>query len=90
MANPEHVAILKSGVEEWNRWREENPGIRPDLEGADLGAFDIVLLNSRDHPDPFGKRNVSRLIIGGTIADIHDVEGITNVVCGERCRARFF
>ena len=31
MANPEHVAILKQGVEAWNRWREGNPDVDPDL-----------------------------------------------------------
>ncbi|MBK6948374.1 MAG: pentapeptide repeat-containing protein [Haliscomenobacter sp.] len=36
MANEEHLAILKQGVEEWNRWRKENPKIEPDLSGADL------------------------------------------------------
>ncbi|MBP88848.1 MAG: hypothetical protein CMJ64_19400 [Planctomycetaceae bacterium] len=30
------------------------------------GEFDIEILNSRDHPDPFGQPNVSRMIIGGT------------------------
>ena len=25
MANPEHLKILKQGVEVWNKWREENP-----------------------------------------------------------------
>jgi uncharacterized protein YjbI with pentapeptide repeats len=36
MANDDHVAILKKGVEVWNAWREANPDIRPDLSGADL------------------------------------------------------
>jgi len=31
MANPEHVALLKKSVEEWNKWREENPKTIPDL-----------------------------------------------------------
>lgn len=31
MANPEHLKILKQGVEAWNKWREENPEVRPDL-----------------------------------------------------------
>ena len=34
------------------------------------GDFDIVLLNSRDHADPFGSTNVSRVIIGGTISEL--------------------
>jgi hypothetical protein len=29
----------------------------------------VKILNSRDHADPFGRRNVSRLIVGGTIAE---------------------
>lgn len=29
--------------------------------------FDIEILNSRDHADPFGHPNVSRVIVGGTI-----------------------
>ncbi len=36
MANPEHLRILKQGVEVWNRWREENPDIRPQLKYATL------------------------------------------------------
>ena len=36
MANPEHLKILEQGVEVWNRWRDENPGIKPDLSKADL------------------------------------------------------
>lgn len=34
------------------------------------GEFDIEILNSRDHADPFGQPNVSRVIIGGTIAEL--------------------
>jgi Pentapeptide repeats (8 copies) len=36
MANDEHVALLKQGVEAWNAWRDENPDIRPGLARADL------------------------------------------------------
>jgi uncharacterized protein YjbI with pentapeptide repeats len=40
MANPEHVEILDQGVEVWNRWRRENPGVAPGLRGAHLeGAY---------------------------------------------------
>ena len=37
MANPEHLEILKQGVEVWNKWRRrENWGIVPDLRGVNL------------------------------------------------------
>jgi len=42
MANPEHLAILKQGVEQWNKWRRANSGIQPDLSGADLGELGVV------------------------------------------------
>ena len=60
MANPEHLAKLKEGVEPWNQWRELNPGIRPllskaglsgadfsraNLEGADLSGADLIRAN---------------------------------------------
>jgi uncharacterized protein YjbI with pentapeptide repeats len=31
MANQEHVEILKDGVKAWNKWRKDNPDIKPDL-----------------------------------------------------------
>jgi hypothetical protein len=36
MANPEHLAILRQGVERWNKWRKAEPDLRPDLGGAYL------------------------------------------------------
>ena len=36
MANPEHLEILKQGVDFWNRWRWENPEIEPDLSRGQL------------------------------------------------------
>lgn len=56
MANEEHLAILKKGVEVWNKWRKENPEVKPDISyeylrdeklgdanfsGADLTAVDF-------------------------------------------------
>lgn len=45
MANPEHVAILKQGVEVWNQWREANPDILPDLRQVKLQAADLTQVN---------------------------------------------
>jgi hypothetical protein len=41
MANPEHLAILKQGVDVWNKWRDENPDVQPDLSYADLSDLDL-------------------------------------------------
>jgi hypothetical protein len=53
MANPEHLAVLKEGVERWNRWRGEVPEVRPDLEAADLRGEDFSMsdLVALKHPD---------------------------------------
>jgi uncharacterized protein YjbI with pentapeptide repeats len=41
MANPEHLAKLKEGVEAWNRWREQKPNFEIDLSEADLREVDL-------------------------------------------------
>jgi uncharacterized protein YjbI with pentapeptide repeats len=45
MANEEHVARLKQGVDAWNAWRRETPDARPDLHGADLRGAHLMLAN---------------------------------------------
>jgi uncharacterized protein YjbI with pentapeptide repeats len=40
--NPDHLKILRQGVEVWNAWRKENLlYVRPDLRGADLHGRDF-------------------------------------------------
>ena len=41
MANPEHREILKQGVEQWNKWREEHPEVRPSLREVLLSKADL-------------------------------------------------
>jgi len=36
MANDEHVAMLRKGVDAWNAWRDENPNVFPDLSRENL------------------------------------------------------
>lgn len=48
MANPEHLKILKQGIEAWNIWRKENPDIRPDLRTANLFRADLRHANFSD------------------------------------------
>ena len=59
MANPEHLAKLKEGVEAWNQWRRDFPDVRPFLNGADLRGVDFRVLGP-SFPRPSGKREISR------------------------------
>jgi hypothetical protein len=36
VANQEQLTLLKQGVNEWNRWRQAQPGEEVDLVYADL------------------------------------------------------
>ncbi len=44
-SNPEHIAILKQGVEVWNKWREKNPNVFVNLENMDLSGIDLSKAN---------------------------------------------
>ena len=60
MANPEHVEILKKGVEEWDAWRDDNQILieliglsdadlsRTRLGGAILINADLSTIDSAD------------------------------------------
>jgi uncharacterized protein YjbI with pentapeptide repeats len=64
--NKEHLDLLKQGVEVWNRWRKENPNVRPDLSGADLSETDlsVVDLGGADLRGAYlGGANLSRAVL---------------------------
>ena len=48
MANPEHVAILRQGVEVWNAWRTHYPEERPDLSDTNFNGTDLRSTNFND------------------------------------------
>jgi uncharacterized protein YjbI with pentapeptide repeats len=41
MANKEHLSLIKQGVQTWNAWRNDNPGLLIDLRHADLQEADL-------------------------------------------------
>ncbi|HEX8068475.1 MAG TPA: toll/interleukin-1 receptor domain-containing protein [Pyrinomonadaceae bacterium] len=45
MANYEHLEILRRGIKAWNKWREKNPDIQPDLSMANLSRRRLAKLN---------------------------------------------
>jgi uncharacterized protein YjbI with pentapeptide repeats len=47
MANEEHVALLKQGVEIWNTWRDKNPDVTPDLSKAGFFKENLHKANLR-------------------------------------------
>ena len=70
MANKEHLKILKQGVEIWNKWREENPDIKPKLIKAEL--FDINLSKA-----DLSGADFSGAELGGAVlseANLHDAK----------------
>jgi hypothetical protein len=45
MANPNHLEVLRRGVEAWNEWRKTVAGIRPDLTDVDLTGEVLIRAN---------------------------------------------
>ncbi len=63
MANPEHLAKLKEGVEAWNEWRKANTGTDPDLRDADLRELPLIgaTLGRAD----LGRAQLGRALLSG-------------------------
>ena len=74
MANDEHLAKLKEGVEAWNQWRIDHPEVkRPDLSGASLGSADLRSANLRNvtlYGANLSNANLSNANLSG--ADLHE------------------
>ena len=64
MANPEHLEILKQGVKAWNKWREENPDVEPDLK--DVNFSDAMLHGANLSEADLTRANLSRANLQGT------------------------
>jgi len=45
MPDQNHFEIIKQGVEEWNKWRDDNPEIEPDLSDVDLSNLKLSNAN---------------------------------------------
>jgi Pentapeptide repeats (8 copies) len=42
VANQKHIELLRRGVAVWNKWRETEPLVRPDLAGASFAKADLM------------------------------------------------
>lgn len=48
LADKEHLEILESGVDAWNKWRNENLKIKPSLWGVNLDGLNLNNINFRE------------------------------------------
>ena len=75
MANQEHLAKLREGARAWNQWQEENPTVKADLSGADLGGANLTRANLTGAD--LGGANLTRANLGGanlTRADLTEAD----------------
>jgi uncharacterized protein YjbI with pentapeptide repeats len=42
MAEETHLAVLRQGVDRWNRWRAADPSTKPDLSNANLRGLALA------------------------------------------------
>jgi uncharacterized protein YjbI with pentapeptide repeats len=61
MANPEHLEILKQGIETWNAWRMKDADL-PDLSNANLSE---LLFGARLTDASFNGANLSGANLSG-------------------------
>ena len=79
MANPEHLARLKEGVEAWNEWRKDNTGIAVDLSRVDLPKADLRgadLSKATLSGSNLGLANLSHANLRGARFGAADVDGL--------------
>jgi len=45
MADEEQLTVLRQGTDAWNAWRQRNPDVRVDLDGANLAEASLAVAN---------------------------------------------
>jgi uncharacterized protein YjbI with pentapeptide repeats len=75
MANQEHLHLLKKGNGAWNRWRNENPLIHPDLSRAELSEFFLFGMNL-SNANLFGSQLFKVNLLGANLknADLRNTD----------------
>ena len=79
MADEEHLKILEQGVGAWNRWRKENPKVRPDLHRAKLVSANLRAVYGRPLAQwrdrrivKLGREDVTESLVGGLVRSEHE------------------
>ena len=82
MANPEHLEILKKGVEAWNVWRAEGSEEVPDLRVAKLSGANLIradIIHANLGSADLSSTDLSRTNLSG--AELGGAE-LTRASCG--------
>jgi len=75
MANEEHLALLRQGVEAWNEWKANNPDIRPNLSFATGSG--IIIREAKLSGVDLSRADLSRAdlsradLIGSNLSEAH-------------------
>lgn len=77
MANEEQVAILKQGAKVWNKWRKDNPEVKIDLKGVNLGGVMPIHTDLRDYLQGIDlrKADLEAADLSGAILVLADLQG---------------
>ena len=86
MGNPEHLEILKQGVEVWNQWRADNPNVKPHLSDSDLQDSELQMVNFFEVN--LRKANLSKANLRGADLSYANLRG-ANLRKGDFTRASF-
>jgi uncharacterized protein YjbI with pentapeptide repeats len=68
VANPEHLELLKQGVDVWNAWRAKEPSVRPDLSWENLRWKHLSVAH-------LGKANLGEADLSMAFLDGADLSG---------------
>ena len=86
MAIKAHVRRLKGGAGLWNKWRDENPFVHPDLMGANLGDLSLRsanLMHAKLGEAELSRADFSKALMFDTYlcnVDLRNVKGLESVI----------
>lgn len=101
MANPEHLAKLKEGVQAWNQWRKENRETDPDLREVALNGIDLTganldrvyLYGAKLRQANFSSASLLLATLNNadlTAADFSNAEPVLPGSCQRNCKVRSY
>ncbi|HEU4377317.1 MAG TPA: pentapeptide repeat-containing protein [Hyphomicrobiaceae bacterium] len=63
MSDPLHLAKVRAGALVWNKWRRDNPGIVPDLNGLRISASELQFGVVQGGPVDFSRTELAQAVL---------------------------